>query len=152
MKILKYSKITIEKFVLSAGTYVVGDLFYIVPSDQKICDECIESSRCFDATNGGGALAHFTNEKNEDIQIIGIGTANGDGIYYDQTGRKYEVDSKMIGIILASDIPEDLRISSNQYHQIEFQNDFEVSTDISEGYITIGHLRIRACGSYHWHI
>jgi hypothetical protein len=117
---------------LKAGKYWVGDLCYILPSEgwDAVC------SRLGDGPKPVGG--EFTLGKHEGAIFP---TAYGDGVYYDQVGREFGVDSGTLGIFPAG-------VYESQFSSggsvIDFSEDFEVSC--VDGEMRFGHIRIRTDG------
>lgn len=121
---------------LKKGTYYVGDPSYIFNDSW---DVIIHETDYFEISEIFG----------EDC-CVGD-TAYGDGTYCDNFGRKYNVDSGLIGILPISLINIDNEITieeiekSYDMHIIEFNDDFEVS--ISNGIFEFDDIIIDTKGS-----
>ena len=118
---------------MPAGKYYVGDLCYVMDSDewQQVCSIIIKDNQCLDG--------EF--ELSDGRWFAIYGTAYGDGAYYDQYGHTYSVDAGSIGCILMSDI------RANKYDNLldlgailEFAEPFE--TGSQGGQIEVGHVII----------
>ena len=94
---------------LPAGRYYIGDLCYIKTLDW---DDLLKVSNFEDGA--------FTLSDGRDFVIMG--TAYGDGTYYDNENREYGVDSGTIGII---SVPQDHQpvLGGNL---VDFDEEFEV--------------------------
>lgn len=100
-----------DQVVLPAGTYVVGDPCYTIPS--PVWSEWLAAAGN-DVTSLHHVLAAYVTVTTVDENgptttrhpCVGIHTAYGDGCYEDQDGRDYPVDAAMIGLVPA-DIFED---------------------------------------------
>jgi len=82
--------------MMPAGKYYIGDLCYVMADDEwlDICDITIQGTRVIDGEfqlKDGRRFAMYS-------------TAYGDGVYYDEYGHSYSVDSGSIGCILLDDI------------------------------------------------
>ena len=81
--------------MMKAGTYYVGDLCYVLHERwDEVCSLIIEGNRCLDG--------EFNLEDGTRFAIYG--TAYGDGNYFDQNGKSYDVDAGSIGCVLLDDI------------------------------------------------
>jgi hypothetical protein len=107
---------------MPAGSYWIGDLCYVFDDDSwdEICG----------LLDGEG---EFTLKDGRRIAIYS--TAWGDGIYEDQHGFVYGVDSGTLGCVLASDVKICTDGSIVQF-------DYEFNTEYDNGNVVIGHIRI----------
>lgn len=81
--------------MMKAGTYYVGDLCYVLHDEwDEVCELIIVDNVCLDG--------EFNLKDGRRFAIYG--TAYGDGNYFDQNGKSYDVDAGSIGCILLSDI------------------------------------------------
>jgi hypothetical protein len=81
--------------MMKAGTYYVGDLCYVLHDEwDEVCSLIIEGNRCIDG--------EFNLKDGTRFAIYG--TAYGDGNYFDQNGKSYDVDAGSIGCVLLDDI------------------------------------------------
>ena len=81
--------------MMKAGTYYVGDLCYVLHERwDEVCSLIIEGNRCLDG--------EFNLKDGTRFAIYG--TAYGDGNYFDQNGKSYDVDAGSIGCVLFDDI------------------------------------------------
>jgi hypothetical protein len=88
--------------MMKAGTYYVGDLCYVLHERwDEVCSLMIQDNRCIDG--------EFNLKDGTRFAIYG--TAYGDGNYFDQNGKSYDVDAGSIGCVLVDDI--DLTINEN---------------------------------------
>ena len=121
-----------NKYKFPAGTYYVGDLCYVMH------EEWDEMFNLF--------FPEFTSPGNEGKFQLKSGvtfgcftTAYGDGVYTDQKGRNYPVDSGSIGLVRVEDVDiankendlalgqilafdEDFEIFSTEDHTLHFGN------------------------------
>ena len=130
---------------MPAGKYYVGDLCYVMDSDewQQVCSIIIKDNQCLDG--------EF--ELSDGRWFAIYGTAYCDGEYYDQYGHTYSVDAGSIGCILMSDI------RANKYDNLldlgailEFAEPFETAGGRGsanwDGVIKIGHVEIATSPEY----
>ena len=124
---------------MPAGKYYVGDLCYVMDSDewQQVCSIIIKDNQCLDG--------EF--ELSDGRRFAIYSTAYGDGGYYDQYGHTYSVDAGSIGCILMSDI------RANKYDNLldlgailEFAEPFE--TGSQGGQLQFGHVLIDTDANY----
>jgi hypothetical protein len=131
--------------MMPAGVYVICDLCYVMTDDEwdQYCDLTIDYLQCLEG--------EFTLPDGR--RFATYRTAWGDGVYGDQFGKDYCVDSGSIGCILLYDI------RAKNYDDIEklgaivtFNDDFETRGCLrgrdSDGEIHIGHIRIDTDPSY----
>lgn len=79
------------KVEVPAGTYYLGDPCYSIQNNDtwsKVCDGW------FNGNEYGQPLAEIG-----DSFVLGFNTRHGDGVYYDQNGAEYGVDSGTIGLV-----------------------------------------------------
>lgn len=112
---------TNECAVLPVGTYYIGDLCYIMTEDEwdEVIDLCFPASAMqLDMSSGLMTL--------KDGRVFGIwSTKHGDGLYTDNSGRSYPVDSGTIGIINVNNIKNDRfdeQVCRGLGHVIEFDS------------------------------
>ena len=119
--------------MMPAGKYYVGDLCYVMDSDEwrQVCSIIIKDNQCLDG--------EF--ELSDGRRFAIYSTAYGDGGYYDQYGHTYSVDAGSIGCVLMSDI------RANKYDNLldlgailEFAEPFE--TGSQGGQLKFGHVII----------
>jgi hypothetical protein len=86
-----------SSFTAPPGKYYIGDLCYVLGDDV------------YDTIFGGlgGYDSGLYQEKGTDRFFFVDGTAYGDGLYHDSTGREYGVDAGIIGICPASLMDKD---------------------------------------------
>ena len=118
--------------MMKAGKYYVGDLCYVMHDEwDEFCSLTI---------NGHNVLSGEFNLK-DGRRFATYTTKYGDGNYFDQEGKSYDVDAGLIGCIALDDIdqthPSNF-ISGGRI--VEFVNDF--STFSAGGVITIGNVVI----------
>lgn len=84
--------------MMKAGTYYVGDLCYVLHDEwDEVCRLTIEHDRAI-----GGEF-----NLKDGRRFAMYNTMYGDGNYFNQDGKSYDVDSGSIGCILLSDIDSD---------------------------------------------
>jgi hypothetical protein len=118
--------------MMQSGTYYIGDLCYVMHGEwDEFCKLTIVGDKVLDGEfnlKDGRRFATFT-------------TAWGDGNYFDQNGKSYDVDAGLIGCIRLDDIdltnPENSLIGGNI---VEFVQPF--STFSAGGEIRIGNVLI----------
>lgn len=100
--------------VMSAGTYYVGDLCYVLSGTQwdELCDK---DPNC----NGGEFVL------SDGTRVWLSHTEYGDGWYADSNGNKYDVDSGTLGCVLMG---ENIKDTSGG-NVIEFKHPFTVSRE-----------------------
>ena len=119
---------------MKAGKYYVGDLCYVLGDRwDEVCDLTIVDHKCLEG--------EF--ELKDGTKFAIYGTAWGDGVYSDQFGNAYPVDSGSIGCVLVSSItPGELdKMGGNL---LDFDHDFETSS--ADGVIIIGEIEIDTQG------
>jgi hypothetical protein len=108
----------------TSGNYYIGDLCYVMHDQwQEVCDITIVNNECL---SGVFRLSNGT-------QFALYGTAFGDGVYYDEDGNEYGVDSGTLGCILISDIN-----TSNKDNNIALGNEIYFDEPFSTGYLLEG--------------
>ena len=130
---------------MPAGKYYVGDLCYVMDSDEwsQVCSLIIQGEKLLDG--------EF--ELPDGRRFAIYSTHWGDGEYYDQYGHTYSVDAGSIGCILMSDI------RANKYYNLldlgailEFAEPFETAGGRGsanwDGVIKIGHVEIATSPEY----
>jgi hypothetical protein len=118
--------------MMHPGKYYIGDLCYVMHGEwDEFCKLTISGDKVLDGEFNladGRRFATFT-------------TAWGDGNYFDQNGKSYDVDAGLIGCIRLDDIdltnPENSLIGGNI---VEFVQPF--STFSAGGEIRIGNVLI----------
>ena len=115
---------------MKAGKYYVGDLCYVLGDRwDEVCDLTIKDHQCLEG--------EF--ELKDGTRFAMYGTAYGDGVYRDQNGNSYPVDSGAIGCVLVDSItPSELDESLGNV--FDFDDDFTTSAD--GGIIYIGEIEI----------
>lgn len=78
----------LEKVLVPAGKYYLGDPCYSVPDDEW--DSLLGSCNYF--------LDSAVGTCPNGLKVLSFGTAFGDGCYSDNTGRLFPVDAGMIGL------------------------------------------------------
>jgi len=138
--ILQSHFITIKNFSMTTlkmqrGAYYVGDPCYLF--DQSWGDVLNETSFFSKNTFRGEGVAAES-------------TAHGDGVYKDNEGKEYWVDSGMLGILPISlaKIDNKLRegrvLTGGSAHIVKFDTEFDV--EINSGVFKFGHLEIDTNG------
>lgn len=118
---------------MSAGQYYVGDLCYVIEEWDDVCSLIINDSGILDG--------EF--ELPDGRRFAIYGTAYGDGVYKDQFGHEYCVDSGSIGCILVEDISrKDYvgRIDGFLGHFHTFDKPFQTYSE--DGKLVFGNVRI----------
>jgi len=118
--------------MMQPGKYYIGDLCYVMHSEwDEFCSLTIVGDKVLDGEfnlKDGRRFATFT-------------TKWGDGNYFDQNGKSYDVDAGLIGCIRLDDIdltdPENSLVGGNI---VEFVQPF--STFSAGGEIRIGSILI----------
>jgi hypothetical protein len=119
---------------MKAGKYYVGDLCYVLGDRwTEVCDLIIVDHNCLDG--------EF--ELKDGTKFAIYGTAYGDGVYPDQHGNGYPVDSGSIGCVLVDDITEG-HLEITLGNTFDFEEDFETSEE--DGIIRIGEIEIDTKG------
>jgi hypothetical protein len=120
------------------GTYYVGDLCYVFDDDSwtEICDLQFASiQHCLD---GAFVLKDGT-------RFANVSTHYGDGVYADQDGYTYGVDSGSIGCVLWSVVEKYRRYDDahllSMARKVEFTKPFQIN-GTPDGMINIGHIDI----------
>lgn len=115
---------------MKAGTYWIGDLCYVLISKwSEVCSLTIKGQ---EVLSGEFQMADGT-------EFAILKTLYGDGVYCDQQGRAYPVDSGTIGCVLLSSIDKenDKRLGN----VVEFKEDFFPEED-GDGELRFGHVII----------
>lgn len=121
------------KVTLKAGTYHIGDLCYVLDKEwSEVCNLIIDG----DVVKEG----LFTLADGREFVIFG--TAYGDGVYEDQYGFEYPVDSGTIGAVLLDSLSGEV-----QGKNYVFDNDFECSRD--GAMLRFGLVEIDTAGTYY---
>jgi len=119
---------------MKAGKYYVGDLCYVLGDRwDEVCDLIIVGHNCLDG--------EF--ELKDGTKFAIYGTAYGDGVYPDQHGNGYPVDSGSIGCVLVDDITEG-ELDEGLGNIFDFKESF--TTDSDDGVIMIGDVVIDTRG------
>lgn len=128
-----------SKAILKKGRYYIGDPSYLFWKSRSEAIDTILSANRDEAFKVFGKFCFVS------------GTAHGDGVYPDTTGREYAVDTGMIGILPASLMNRDKvykgsLIETNKLaHIITFKEDFECSAE--DGIFTFGNIIINTSDS-----
>ncbi|CAB4159416.1 hypothetical protein UFOVP699_152 [uncultured Caudovirales phage] len=119
---------------MQAGKYYVGDLCYVLNDRwDEVCDLIIVDHKCLDG--------EF--ELKDGTRFAIYGTKWGDGVYRDQHGNGYPVDSGSIGCVLVEDITEG-ELDDGLGNIFDFKESF--TTDSDDGIIQIGDVEIDTRG------
>lgn len=118
--------------MMQPGRYYIGDLCYVMHGEwDEFCSLTIAGDKVLDGEfnlRDGRRFATFT-------------TAWGDGNYWDQNGKSYDVDAGLIGCIALADIDlTNLENSLAGGNVVEFVQPF--STWSAGGEIRIGNVLI----------
>lgn len=117
---------------MTAGKYWVGDLCYVL--GDRWDEVCSKTIRGREVLEGKFAL-------DDGLEFVMLKTAHGDGVYVDQDGLGYGVDSGSIGAVSAEDadiVPESFGGSLG--HVAEFDGVWEATSE--EGVLSFGHVVI----------
>lgn len=121
-----------KNIILPAGEYYIGDPCYLF---DKSWNDILGVTDMFenDISNYHGHRFFVGN------------TAYGDGVYFDDKGRKYPIDSGLIGILSVSMIDIDNHIKKEEISEfgnlVVFENDFGCTID--NGYFLFGNIVIK---------
>ena len=103
---------------MTAGTYYVGDLCYVLDSRwDEFCKLTIDG---YTVKDGVFTMADGT-------VFATFGTTYGDGCYMDEQGREYPVDAGLIGCVKVESVDKDAKLSLGNVHT--FESDFDVYSD-----------------------
>lgn len=117
---------------MKSGRYYVGDLCYVMEAQWDEVMHLIVDKKSNNLKSGEFELSNG-------VRFAIYETAWGDGIFEDQEGRSYGVDSGTIGCILVDEINDsDADLDSGNI--IDFHSDFKCN--YSEGVISIGKIKI----------
>ena len=89
--------------MLSKGTYWIGDLCYILNKANGFVWDFVLQETGFLGLYEEGTLENMNPDnatgyfKFLGVEFFSSGTANGDGLFYDQSGNPYPVDAGVIG-------------------------------------------------------
>lgn len=122
--------------MLPAGDYFVGDPCYGVPNDRWM--EWLEAANYEDNPR---LLVAALNERT----VVGVGTAYGDGEYFDQQGRRYPVDAGLIGVVPV-ELVGNGSVTPSGMHRVTFTERFECRYD--DGTIILGSIQIDTDPAY----
>jgi len=118
--------------MMNPGTYYIGDLCYVMNTNwDELCDLTIDD-------NNNCKEGEFILGK---IPFAMYNTLHGDGLYLDQNGSPYAVDSGSIGCVSIENLSQaDLDAASKYSKLITFDQAF--TTKNIDGVIHIGHIVI----------
>jgi hypothetical protein len=115
---------------LPAGDYYVGDPSYLLQNLCETLDGIVKACNFKDFNEYVVKKPYFAYTEDGQTVVI-FRTWIGDGIYADQEGREYPVDSGMIGVVpVAMAHPDESRCSWSEYpdakrfHRITFPEPF----------------------------
>lgn len=117
---------------LPAGTYYVGDPCYLIPDPHY--EPWIAKAEVH--TDDEDVLAAEIGG----YPIAACGT-EADGVYIDNDGREYGVDSGLVGVVPQAFAVKDDADIVDLVHLIQFDTDFDVHT-AGENTIRMGHITI----------
>jgi hypothetical protein len=121
--------------MMKAGTYYIGDLCYVMPDWDKVCDITILGSQVQEG--------EFVLPGEVEIPFAMYGTMYGDGGYDDQECNSYSVDSGTIGCVETKYLSEQKLKEiqeKNLGHIYTFDESFETSS--INGCISFGRFSI----------
>jgi hypothetical protein len=126
--------------MMQSGNYYVGDLCYVMHDVwDEVCELIIDGHSCLQG--------EF--ELKDGRKFALLNTMYGDGVYFDQQGRKYPVDAGLIGVIKMEDIRD---TADNKWveggNEITFTRDFEVYRE--NGVLYFGMIEIDTNGDYNY--
>lgn len=108
------------EFSMSAGTYYIGDLCYVMHKEwDEFCGLTINENACLD---GKFVL-------NDGREFVTFGTMYGDGVYSDNSGKPYGVDAGLIGAIKVEDISEEDKANIQCGNVVVFEDDWVAKTE-----------------------
>jgi hypothetical protein len=113
------------------GTYYIGDLCYVLGGVDATWAEV-----CNHIETGGGE-----HRLSNGTEIAVYSTHYGDGIYDDNEGHAYSVDSGALGCVLVADLPADANTESGRI--VTFATDFKTRKTPKTSTIAFGGVRIR---------
>jgi hypothetical protein len=122
--------------MMPAGKYWIGDLCYVL---GNVWDEFC------DLTTSGHICLNGEFELSDGRKFATYGTAYGDGVYIDESGRTYGVDAGLIGCTLAEGLTEGIELG----HIVDFPSDF-VTYYEDKGVIRFGNVYIDTNPSEHY--
>lgn len=129
------------KVKVQAGTYYVGDLCYVIKSDDmwsKVCDAMYPD---------GGNHSVEGLIVVDGYEMVTYSTMYGDGTYYDAFSNEYPVDAGLIGLI-SVDAIEKINggtVDMTLGNVVTFEEDFVC--DSEDGVLTFGNIIIHTEGS-----
>ena len=122
--------------MMTKGEYWVGDLCYVLNKDwNEVCSILFPEKN-----NPNQRMMNGEHQLKNGVKFALYGTAWGDGGYYDQEGKCYDVDAGVIGCIKVEDLDRIGENVANGGYVHRFDKDFETGYD--EGTIYFGDLRI----------
>jgi hypothetical protein len=124
-----------KSVLFDAGTFWIGDLCYVMSDEwDEVCDLTIQNNKCV------GGVYQLANGRKFGMWY----TAYGDGVYFDNNGNEYPVDSGSIGIILVEDISETGREEINLGNVFKFETSFD--TTCADGVFIFDNIHIDTRG------
>tara|TARA_R110000737_G_scaffold208101_1_gene225882 strand:+ start:342 stop:752 length:411 start_codon:yes stop_codon:yes gene_type:complete len=136
--------------MLSKGTYWIGDLCYILNKANGFVWDFVLQETGFLGLYEEGTLENMNPDnatgyfKFLGVEFFSSGTANGDGLFYDQSGNPYPVDAGVIGCFPTASLKN---VPTNCGRVVEFERDFQCSLCDEDGDIGIGHVWIETGGA-----
>jgi hypothetical protein len=125
--------------MMKSGEYIVCDLCYVLNDENvwyEVCDKTFNKD--LQSINGEFTL-------NDGRKFVLYSTKFGDGLYHDQYGNEYPVDSGTIGCIALDDVKNLDKVDKRLYNVFTFTEDFDTGCD-KEGTIHFGSVVIHTWG------
>lgn len=124
--------------MMKAGMYYIGDLCYVLDNKDwdEVCELTIDGHKCLSGEfqfKDGRRFAMYN-------------TKFGDGVYQDQFGNRYCVDSGSIGCILIGHTSKSLLNIEQLGAVVEMKHDFDTCS--SDGLIRICSTTIDTAGEW----
>ncbi len=88
-----------EYIFAEPGQYYIGDICYLFKEQEWA--ELIGATDCFTLEDN----SNYWMGQYKGVEIFTASTAHGDGVYWDQNGSEYFVDSGMLGAVRIDDLP-----------------------------------------------
>lgn len=127
--------------VVPAGVYFLCDPCYLVP--DNLWDSLLNSSGYFETSSKGTVTMD-----GEEYTVFAFSTAYGDGEYEGSDGKKYDVDSGLIGLVPIGLVDIEEAVEYNRT-RIEFYCDTVITND--SGNMSFVHVTINTrddCDDY----
>lgn len=116
---------------MKAGTYYIGDLCYVLHDDNATWAEV-----CSHIETGGGE-----HRLSNGTEFAIYSPRYGDGVYDDNEGHAYSVDSGTLGCVRVDDLPADADTEPGRI--VTFSEDFKTRQTPKTSTIVFGNIRIR---------